>query len=60
MRSAIVALTHALRGIVTLPKCAEQFSQWQAFWIKNDAHDLGMASFSTAHFFIGWIGRKTA
>src|SRR5690606_2289357 len=56
----IVALSHALRGIVGFPKDLQQLLETNFIGLINHTHHLGVTSHPATHLLIGRIGRKPA
>src|SRR5258705_3199604 len=60
LRADVIALTHALRGIVVLPEGLEQSLIGDLAWIVDHQHDLVMAGAPAADLLISRIGRVTS
>src|ERR1700751_1981221 len=60
LRPHVIALTHSLRWIMTLPERLQQLLVAHFFWIKNHKHRFGVTRAPGAHFLIGRIGRIAA
>src|SRR6266516_5173103 len=57
LRADIVALAHALRGIVVLPKDLEQILVADRFRIEDDQYHFGVSRHSAAHFAVRGVRR---
>ena len=59
MGADIIALPHALRGVVVFPKYLQNFVKGNQLRVKHHLHHFIMAGLAAAYFFIARIGRKT-
>src|ERR1041385_6077558 len=57
LRAHVVALAHALRGVVLLPERLEQVAVGDAAGVVDHAHGLGVAGAARAHFLVRGVGR---
>src|SRR5690606_4504026 len=60
LRADVVALTHALGGVVVLPEDAEQLFVGDALGVEDDAHDLCLAGLARAHPVVRRTEREAA
>src|SRR5207248_6043781 len=60
LRADVIALAHALRGVVTFPENLEQLVVAQLLRIEDDEHHLGMIGEPAAHFLVRRVLRFTA
>src|SRR5680860_393034 len=56
LRPAVVALTHALRGVVLLPERHEQLLERHHIGVVDHLHDLGVTRAFAAHLVVGGVG----
>src|SRR5262249_40373310 len=55
LRADVIALTHALRRVVTFPKRLQEAIVGNLRRIEHDEHHFGVAGAAGADLFIGWI-----
>src|SRR5688572_32764613 len=60
LRARVVALTHALRGIVRLPEALEELVVRDDCRIKDNEHSFGVIGEAAAHLFVARILRLAA